>query len=132
MTTESHSPGVPASGHLGQFLVRYRLYAAAAGVIVVFGLVSVAIYRLTSEVRYEDVLAALDATPWSAIALAVFFTGLSFVALVFYDFNALEYIGRKLPWPSVAASAFVAYAVGNTVGFRRRRRLSPIRFPEPP
>lgn len=117
MTTESHSPGVPASGHLGQFLVRYRLYAAAAGVIVVFGLVSVAIYRLTSEVRYEDVLAALDATPWSAIALAVFFTGLSFVALVFYDFNALEYIGRKLPWPSVAASAFVAYAVGNTVGF---------------
>ncbi|PTM93588.1 bifunctional lysylphosphatidylglycerol flippase/synthetase MprF [Mycoplana dimorpha] len=117
MTTESHSAGTSQDGQVGQFFVRYRLYAAAAGVIAVFGLVSVAIYRLTSEVRYEDVLAALAATPWSAIALAVFFTGLSFVALVFYDLNALEYIGRRLPWPSVAASAFVAYAVGNTVGF---------------
>ncbi|MDR6756805.1 phosphatidylglycerol lysyltransferase [Mycoplana sp. BE70] len=117
MTTESHSAGELSNGQVGQFFIRYRLYVTAASVIAVSGLVAAAIYRLTSEVRYEDVLAALTATPWSAIALAIFFTGLSFVALVFYDINALDYIGRKLPLPSVAASAFVAYAVGNTVGF---------------
>jgi len=53
----------------------------------------------------------------SAILLALFFTALSFLSLVFYDLNAIEYIGKKLPFPHVALTAFSAYAVGNTAGF---------------
>ena len=98
------------------FLI-YRLYILAAASLFVFALVALSIYRLTAEVRYDDVLAALSATSWRAIALAVGFTLLSFLALILYDANALDYIGRKAPFPSVAVTAFMAYAVGNTVGF---------------
>ncbi len=73
--------------------------------------------QLTNEVRYDDVVNALADTPVSAILLSLLFTGLSFLSLIFYDLNALEYIGKKLPFPHVALTAFSAYAVGNTAGF---------------
>ena len=60
---------------------------------------------------------ALAATRPSSILLALLFTALSFLALVFYDLNAIDYIGKRLPFPHVALTAFSAYAVGNTAGF---------------
>ncbi|AOF93257.1 bifunctional lysylphosphatidylglycerol flippase/synthetase MprF [Sinorhizobium sp. RAC02] len=111
---------VVAEDHSSRFvrlLLTYRLYVLGLASLFVFALVAFAIYRLTAEVRYEEVLAALSATSWSAIALAVLFTGLSFLALIFYDANALDHIGRRIPLPTVAVTAFMAYAVGNTVGF---------------
>lgn len=100
-----------------QFFLTYRLYILGAASLFVFALVAFGLYRLTAEVRYDEVLDALSQTSWSAIALAAIFTGLSFLALIFYDCNALDHVGRKTAFPSVAVTAFMAYAVGNTVGF---------------
>lgn len=116
----THEKSVVIEGR-ASWLVRvfltYRLYILGAASLLVFALVAFGIYRLTAEVRYDEVLDALSATSWRAIALAALFTGLSFLALIFYDSNALDYIGRKRPFPAVAVTAFMAYAVGNTVGF---------------
>lgn len=98
-------------------LESYRGYIIPIIVLVVFGFTSFAIYDLTNEVSYDDVIAALTDTKWSSIGLAVFFTALSFFALIGYDLNALAYIGKKLPTTPVAMTAFSAYAVGNTAGF---------------
>ncbi|MEK1931854.1 MAG: hypothetical protein AAAC47_19140, partial [Pararhizobium sp.] len=87
---------------------------ATAMILLIIGF---AIVQLTSEVRYDDVVSALRATSWQSIAFAIAFTGLSFVALTFYDLGALLYVKRKLPYPDVALTAFAAYAVGNTAGF---------------
>lgn len=96
---------------------RYRTPLTALATLLVFCLMGFAIVQLTNEVRYDDVVAALTATKPSAILLALFFTALSFLALIFYDLNAIDYIGRRLPFPHVALTAFSAYAVGNTAGF---------------
>ncbi|TCL69786.1 bifunctional lysylphosphatidylglycerol flippase/synthetase MprF [Rhizobium sp. BK251] len=96
---------------------RYKTQLFALVSLVVFCLVALAIFHMTTEVRYDDVVAALASTRLSAILLALVFTGLSFAALIFYDLNALEFIGKKLPFPHVALTAFSAYAVGNTAGF---------------
>jgi phosphatidylglycerol lysyltransferase len=95
----------------------YRGYLIPLIVLVVFGFTTFAIYDLTTEVSYDDVIEALAATRWSSIGLAIFFTALSFVALIGYDVNALGYIGKKLRFVPVAMTAFSAYAVGNTAGF---------------
>lgn len=100
-----------------RFFLTYRFYILGAASLLIFALVASGVYRLTAEVRYDEVLAALSDTSWSAIALAILFTGLSFFALVLYDVNAIDYVGRRTPFPSVAVTAFIAYAVGNTVGF---------------
>lgn len=89
---------------------------AAAGIIVVV-LVWLAISKLIAEVDYNDVLDTLHATPLWAIVAALGFTALSFLALSIYDLSALRYLGRQVPYPIVALTAFCAYAVGNTAGF---------------
>ncbi|WP_183719464.1 bifunctional lysylphosphatidylglycerol flippase/synthetase MprF [Rhizobium sp. BK060] len=96
---------------------RYRALLTALATLALFCLVGFAIVQLTNEVRYDDVVQALAETKVSSIVLALVFTGLSFLALVFYDVNAIEYVGRKLPFPQVALTGFSAYAVGNTAGF---------------
>ena len=104
-------------GWLRSLVSAYKTQIVALLSVVVFGLVALAIFHMTQEVRYDDVVLALTDTKVSSIFLAIFFTGLSFFALVFYDQNALEFIGKKLPFPHVALTAFSAYAVGNTAGF---------------
>lgn len=109
----SNSP----SSHVRDFFQAHRGLFVSFIVLLVFGFTAFAIYELTTEVSYDEVIQALVSTSWSSIALAVFFTGLSFAALVGYDLNALTYIGRKLPPVPVVMTAFSAYAVGNTAGF---------------
>ncbi|MGZ2433147.1 bifunctional lysylphosphatidylglycerol flippase/synthetase MprF [Rhizobium redzepovicii] len=108
------------SGKAGEFpgrLRHHRTQLIAGATVIVFCMVGYSITQLTGEVRYDNVVNALATTRASAILLAVLFTGLSFFALIFYDLNAIDYIGRKLPFPHVALTAFSAYAVGNTAGF---------------
>ncbi|MDM7980793.1 MAG: bifunctional lysylphosphatidylglycerol flippase/synthetase MprF [Rhizobium sp.] len=99
------------------FFNRHAKSIAAVAALLVFAAVGYAVYRLTEEVTYADVIRSLEATSASSIALAVLFTALSFVTLCFYDLNALSHIGRKRPWQEVALTAFSAYAVGNVAGF---------------
>ncbi|MFP5077548.1 bifunctional lysylphosphatidylglycerol flippase/synthetase MprF [Rhizobium sp. YIM 134829] len=108
---------VPRAISLVDRFGRYSRYFAGGAVLLIAAIVVVAIVRLTSEVRYEDVMTALAATSWTSILLAVAFTALSFVALTFYDVGALSYVRRKLPYADVALTAFAAYAVGNMAGF---------------
>jgi len=95
---------------------RHARTIAAFAALMVFAAVGYAVYRLTEEVTYADVLRSLSATSAGSFALAILFTGLSFATLCFYDLNALAHIGRKRPWPEVALTAFSAYAVGNVAG----------------
>jgi phosphatidylglycerol lysyltransferase len=99
------------------FLRRYRVVISLLLVPVLFALIGLALYHLTSEVRYSDVRAAISATPASQLALAVLFTAISYLALTLYDYDALDYIGHPLPYPQSALTAFSAYAVGNIAGF---------------
>lgn len=112
-----NDPATQPDSRLLAFFARFRFYLTWLAMLVVFGMMAVAVYKLTHEVRYDEVVDALADTSWPDIALAVIFTALSFVALIYYDLNALEYIGRKLPIAPVAATAFTAYAIGNTAGF---------------
>jgi phosphatidylglycerol lysyltransferase len=91
-------------------------FMALAGVAVVI-LVWLAISRLIAEVNYNDVLDTLHATPLTSILAALGLTALSFLALSLYDLSALRYLGKAVPYPIVALTAFCAYAVGNTAGF---------------
>lgn len=99
-------------------VARERLPALAAiAVLATAGLVAFALSRITSEIRYADVLDALGRLGAREIALALLFTALSFGALALYDISALAFIRRKLPLQNVLFTSFVAYSIGNIVGF---------------
>lgn len=102
---------------VGAFASAHRALLGGLAIVAVLAIAAIALRDLTEEVRYDAVMAAFDATGKTPIALAVLFTLVSFIGLTFYDVGALSYIGRKLSYGAVAATALCAYAVGNTAGF---------------
>lgn len=96
---------------------RWRHVLVALAVAGVLAAVWIALSHLAQEITYDDVVAQLVATPWSAVLAALVFTALSFVALSFYDYSALILIGQPRPWPQAALTSFFAFSVGNIAGF---------------
>jgi phosphatidylglycerol lysyltransferase len=86
-------------------------------ILAVGALAWTALSHLAAEISYQEVVDALRATPGWALAVALAATGVSFLALTFYDWTALRYVGRTVPYPVIGLTSFCAYAVGNTVGF---------------
>ncbi|MCX5495291.1 bifunctional lysylphosphatidylglycerol flippase/synthetase MprF [Kaistia dalseonensis] len=102
---------------IGDAIAPWRPAITGVVAIAVLVLVWLAISKLIREVRYDDVISALHATPISAIVAAIVLTFLSFLSLTVYDYTAIRYIGRRVPLPLVALTAFCSYAVGNMAGF---------------
>ena len=50
------------------------------------------------------------------MAMCIGLTLLSYIALSFYDYLALEYAGEKLPYRRVLFTSFLSYAISNNVG----------------
>ena len=75
-----------------------------------------AIRHLAQDVSYHELIAELGAMPAHQLALAVLATFGSYAALVCYDWTALRYVGKLLPWRSIALGGGCAYAVSNAVG----------------
>ena len=75
-----------------------------------------ALHELTREVRLQDVLLQIRATPSSALLLAALFTVLSYASLAGYDASGLAWLNIKVPLRTLALGSFTGYAVGNTIG----------------
>jgi uncharacterized membrane protein YbhN (UPF0104 family) len=67
-------------------------------------------------VSWPTLIADVFATPPSRLALALLLTFVNYAALTGYDFLALAYIRKRLPWRRVAAASFVAYAIAHNIG----------------
>ncbi len=83
---------------------------------LLFGLGLYALQRLLHSVDPADIAAEVRATPASTLALALGATALGYLALIFYDWFALRFIGRSLAPGVVAIGGFLGYAFGNTIG----------------
>ena len=88
-----------------------------AAIVFVFALVVATLRRFAGDVSYDEVVAALLATSWWTVSLAVLLTACSYASLVLYDVFALRYVDRPQPLSATAFVSFCAYAVGNTAGF---------------
>ncbi|WP_236045216.1 MULTISPECIES: bifunctional lysylphosphatidylglycerol flippase/synthetase MprF [Pseudooceanicola] len=75
-----------------------------------------ALYHLLAEVSLREVMGLVRHTPSEIVGLALLCTFGGFSALIGYDWSALRYIRKSLPFPVVATGGFLGYAIGNTVG----------------
>ncbi|WP_137919363.1 bifunctional lysylphosphatidylglycerol flippase/synthetase MprF [Hydrogenophaga sp. 2FB] len=97
-------------------LSQWRLWVYAALAVLMGALVLQAGRKLMTELSYGDIESAVRATPAMALLLSVLATAASYYALTFYDRTALAYAGAQLPQRVVAKTAFIAYALSNTIG----------------
>ncbi len=87
----------------------------AVGLAIAFA-VGVALRRLLLEVRYADVMLAVESTSHAGIAAELLATAVSYLALTQYDFSALRYAGATVARGTVLLTSFVAYALSNSIG----------------
>jgi len=102
--------------------LRARLQTAGQ---IIFGLFSlliaaISIYiliKVVSAVSLGALRQAIAATGIDQIALAAFFTILSYLALTGYDGLALRQLQLRVPYKKTALASFTSYAVSFTLGF---------------
>lgn len=75
-----------------------------------------ALYHLLRPVNLADVALQIKAMPAGALAAALGATAIGYVALIFYDWFGLRFIGKTLDRGIVALGGFLGYAFGNTIG----------------
>jgi glycosyltransferase 2 family protein len=87
------------------------LIAAAA-----IGLAAFLLYRTLSRYSLEQLVAAVSAVPVPRLLAAAGFAAASYLSLTFFDYLALRYVGRPLPYPKAALASFTALSLGHNIG----------------
>lgn len=74
------------------------------------------LHHALADYRYEDIIAYLRRLSWPQLLAALLATALSYLVTTGYDYLALRYIRRPLPWFKVGFAALISYAFSNSVG----------------
>jgi glycosyltransferase 2 family protein len=88
-------------------------YLVAAAAI---GLAAFLLYRTLSRYSLDELIAAVTAIPLPRLLAAAGFAAASYVSLTFFDYLALRYVGRPLPYPKAALASFTALSLGHNIG----------------
>jgi uncharacterized membrane protein YbhN (UPF0104 family) len=75
------------------------------------------LYRGLSRYSLDEIAASLRAIPLGSLGLAGLFTAASYLCLTGFDWLALHYVGKPLPYPRVALASFVSLSLGHSMGF---------------
>ena len=81
------------------------------------GIAAFLLYRALNRYRLEEIGESLTNIPASRIALAAFFAAASYLCLTGFDWLALRYVGKRLPYRHVALASFCSLSLGHNIGF---------------
>jgi len=105
-----------AMARIRQFGVQWRTPLLVLTVTVVGIGVLGGLRHLVDSLDYDALTRAMAATPYNRLAAAILATAISYLALTGYDLSALRYVGVTVRPATAMLTAFIAYAVGNSVG----------------
>ena len=90
----------------------WKLLIAAAAI----GLAAFLIYRTLSRYSLDQLVAAVAAVPAPRLLGAIGFAAASYLSLTGFDYLALHYVGRPLPYRRAALASFTALSLGHNIG----------------
>ncbi len=82
-----------------------------------FALVIAVVHHVLARYHLRDIVAELRAIAPAHVATAAALTALSYFLLTLYDTMAVRYVGKPVPYPRTALTAFVAFAFGHNMSF---------------
>jgi phosphatidylglycerol lysyltransferase len=95
---------------------RWR-WAGPLAALLVFTAVGLILHRQLAHLHVSRVLEHLHAIPRRQVLAALGFTAASYWLLSNYDVLALAYLRRRIPYPRILFTSFIAYSFGHTLGF---------------
>ena len=109
-TTDPTPPAEPAERTLWRWV-------GPLAALAVFTLVVLVLHHQFAHLHVKRVLAHLHAIPRRQVLAALGFTALSYWLLSTYEFLALTYLRRAIPYTRIVFNAFIAYSFSHTLGF---------------
>ncbi len=103
-------PKGPSWGLAGEIIK----YSAVITIVVVC--VNILRKRLR-DISWSDLWEGVLNVPTQQLVLAIVVTGLNFVILTGYDWIAITYLKKKLPWRKIMVGAVIGYAFSNVLGW---------------
>ncbi|HEY5810715.1 MAG TPA: lysylphosphatidylglycerol synthase domain-containing protein, partial [Povalibacter sp.] len=97
-------------------LQRWKPWLIGLAALVIAALLAHTLRMLLAEFSYQDLLQAIRSTDSASLAWAILATFISFIALTGYDHSSMRYVGADVSHAVTAQTAFIAYALSNTVG----------------
>ncbi|WP_082498244.1 bifunctional lysylphosphatidylglycerol flippase/synthetase MprF [Pseudorhodoferax sp. Leaf267] len=108
-------PRAPAQWVRDNWL-RWQSWVYGGLAVLLLALLWGALSELLHEVRYGEVMDAVQATSLPQIGLSLLATAISYLALSRYDAAALAYAQAQVSRGMLLLTSFVAYALANTIG----------------
>ncbi len=96
---------------------RWRSWLAPALAAALLCAAMWVLHEQLQAVRYRDLQAALARLGADHLLLALLFCAANYLILSCYDQLAFLYIGKRIARTRIALTAFIAYAISNSVGF---------------
>lgn len=84
--------------------------------VAVLALAAFLLYRTLSRYSLDELAAAVGAVPTARLIGAGGFAAASYLCLTGFDYLALHYVGRPLPYPKAALASFTALSLGHNIG----------------
>jgi len=94
----------------------YKSLLLAAVTLAVFVIAIWVLHHSLAKLRLADVLASVQAEPWTRVAACAFFSACSYGMLTFYDYLAVRGVRHPLPWRRTALTSFIAFAIVHSAG----------------
>src|SRR5215203_3239846 len=83
----------------------------------VVSLAAFLLYRTLSRYSLDQIVASVRAIPAERLGMAGLFASASYICLTGFDWLALRYVGRPLPYRSAALASFTSLSIGHNIGF---------------
>lgn len=94
---------------VSRLVLRFLVLAAVCGAAVV-------LYRALGRYTVEEIVASVGAIPAARLGGAFAFAAASYLCLTCFDWLAVRYAGKPLPWSRTALASFVSLSIGHNVG----------------
>jgi uncharacterized membrane protein YbhN (UPF0104 family) len=85
--------------------------------IAAVGLAVFLLHRTLSRYSSDEILQSLHSIPASRVMLSVLCAAASYLCLTAFDWLALRYVERPLPYGYVALASFCSLSLGHNIGF---------------
>lgn len=84
--------------------------------VAAISLAAFLLYRTLSRYSMDELLAAVAAIPVARLAAAGGFAAASYICLSGFDYLALRYVGKPLPYYKAAWASFTSLSLGHNIG----------------
>lgn len=95
----------------------WRKHLGLALAVVVMAAAFIALRSVLAHVSWSDVSAALGSLSFFQVLASLLLVAASYWALTGYDYVALRYLRKDVPYPTIALGSFISFAFANTMGF---------------